>query len=85
MLAPSQSEFTQADDINLETAQTSAQLSPDSQPHQFSKKNCVYIAHAILIVATLGLINWLSSASSAAPNLEFQLSQQWIDGQVTQD
>lgn len=84
MSAPYNPELNQPNEINLEITQTPSQDQGDlttikssdiSQQHNFSARSFVYAAHAILIVITLGLINWLSSASSVSPNMEFQLSQ----------
>ena len=84
MSAPSDPKLNQPNEINLEITQTpdldrgnftAIKSSETSQQHNFSARSFVYAAHAILIVITLGLINWLSSASSISSNMEFQFSQ----------
>jgi hypothetical protein len=61
------------------------ELPQTSQLSKFSSQTFVYAAHAILIVAALGIVNWLHSAPSVSPPFKLQLSERWIDWQVAQD
>jgi|GEM_PF-4263673 hypothetical protein len=75
------------------SAETEKTVSPVSHPElpqtsplsQFSSQSFVYVAHAILIVAALGIVNWLHSTSSVSSPLKLQLAERWIDWQVARD
>jgi hypothetical protein len=94
MLISSHNNSTPFSDTEGEVSQTPHPENPNqvtleppktSQLSKFSSQSFVYAAHAILMVAALGIVNWLHSSPSTSPQFKLQLSERWIDWQVAQD
>ncbi len=93
MLIPSYDNSTPAESAKLDVSYTCdpnhsnlVTLKPAKiLPRQFSRQSLVYVAHAILIVAALGMMNWLYATSPVSLHSQSHLSEQLIDWQVAQD